>query len=90
MNGLIIGRRCVFALFAVEMKAEHPFTSTCRCHPVTMHPGWIVAHMLIVTTRKLSNPVSFVVRVIANDRLLHRYQPTGRHRLQCLLFLKTG
>jgi hypothetical protein len=74
----LIRRSPFLAFLAVEPKTKHLLSSACGCHPMANHPRRIVADVLIVTARKLSNPVSFVVLVIASDWLLHQYQQAGR------------
>src|SRR5688572_6200645 len=67
-----IRRRARIALQAPQQAAEHLGTTLGRHDPWTAGPRRVVAHMLIVTTLELGDPVAFVVLVEANDSLLHR------------------
>ena len=59
------------ALLAIEFRA-HCSLSPFNClGPRSIEPRWIVADMLIVTTRQLSNPVLMVVQMEAGNRLQH-------------------
>jgi hypothetical protein len=69
--GSFIGRSILFTLFTAETKPEHLIAPLVCYHPRSNHPRRIVTNVLIVTARKLGNPVPFVVGVIASDRLLH-------------------
>lgn len=70
--GLLIRWSTFVTPHAVETKSEHPLSSAWGCRPLTNCPRRIVPDMLIMAARKLSNPVSFAVLVIASDRLLHQ------------------
>lgn len=71
LSGALVRRSPLLAFLAVEEKTEHMLTSVCGFHPMANHPRRIVADVLIVPARELSNPMAFVVGVIASDRLLH-------------------
>jgi hypothetical protein len=59
------------ALLAFETVSEHFVTSRLRRHPFANRPRRIVADVLVVTAGEMSDPVAFVVDVVAGDRLLH-------------------
>lgn len=65
-------RRCAFlTLFALQLKTQHGCPTFGSHHPWPVHPGRVVAHMLIVATRQLGNPVIFFVLVVTSYRLFH-------------------
>ncbi len=68
--GTVVGR-CLVAQHAVQHLAKSRAASLFREHPRTPLPGRVVAHVLVVATGKLGDPVILFVLMKARDRLLH-------------------
>ena len=48
-----------------------PLTSISSQDPWTIKERWVMSNMLPMTTGQIGNPVTMLVSVITNDRLLH-------------------
>jgi hypothetical protein len=48
-----------------------PLTSIISKHPWAIKERWVMSNMLSMTTGQIGNPVTMLVSVITNDRLLH-------------------
>ena len=48
-----------------------PLTSIISKHPWAIKERWVMSNMLPMTTGQIGNPVTMLVSVITNNRLLH-------------------
>ena len=64
---------CTFVtFFARESVTQHRVPAVFGGDPQAGHPWRVVTNVLIVAAAELRDPVTFLIGVIANDRLLHR------------------
>lgn len=66
-----LGRALCVAVSALDASAEKSLPSLRRRSPGTVHPGRIVAHVSLVPTGQVGDPVARFVLVIARDRTFH-------------------
>lgn len=51
--------------------SQHLLSALNSDHPFAIHPGRIVADMLIVAAGELRDPMAFVIRVVSVNWLFH-------------------
>ena len=60
-----------FALLAVQMGTQVLFTSSDSEHPRAIREWRLVPYVLPMPTGQIGHPVTLVILVISDDRLLH-------------------
>ena len=60
-----------FALLAIQMGTQVLFTSSDSEHPRAIREWRLVPYVLPMPTGQISHPVTIVILVISDDRLLH-------------------
>ena len=60
-----------FALLAIQMGTQVLFTSSDSEHPRAIREWRLVPYVLPMPTGQIGNPVTIVILVISDDRLLH-------------------
>ncbi len=55
----------------MKQVADHGVSTVERLNPLAIHPGWVMAYMLVVSTTEMSDPVPVLVFKVSRDRLFH-------------------
>ncbi len=71
----MVSGRTLVTFFAVELETQHFPAPFHRGHPGTVLPGWVVAHVLVVTAGQLRHPVVFFIPMITGNGLPHGVKP---------------
>ena len=65
----------LIALATLQEPTQRSVPTFLRLRPRATEPRWFVTHVLVVATREFSDPVLRLIKMEADDRLLHPDAP---------------